>query len=178
MRSMTGGVSKSSPLIAYGNLLPLYQEGGYPLRRRRADEYPQGAGRICNAPSSRTAALGIGPYEHERGAAKNRRGGRTGSSAPTRGAVVDSGRRADEYPQGAGRICNAPSSRTAALGIGPYKHERGAAKNRRSGRTGSSAPTRGAVVDSGRRADRVVRPYKGVRYWAERRERFQSRYSS
>ena len=28
----------------------------------RADEYPQGAGRICNAPSSRTAALGIGPY--------------------------------------------------------------------------------------------------------------------
>ena len=29
--------------------------------------------------------------------------------------------RADEYPQGAGRICNAPSSRTAALGIGPYK---------------------------------------------------------
>ena len=28
---------------------------------------------------------------------------------------------ADEYPQGAGRICNAPSSRTAALGIGPYK---------------------------------------------------------
>ena len=30
--------------------------------------------------------------------------------------------RADEYPQGAGRICNAPSSRTAALGIGPYKH--------------------------------------------------------
>ena len=30
------------------------------------------------------------------------------------------GLRADEYPQGAGRICNAPSSRTAALGIGPY----------------------------------------------------------
>ena len=28
----------------------------------RADEYPQGAGRICNAPSSRTAALGIGSY--------------------------------------------------------------------------------------------------------------------
>ena len=28
---------------------------------------------------------------------------------------------ADEYPQGAGRICNAPSSRTAALGIGPYR---------------------------------------------------------
>ena len=29
---------------------------------KRADEYPRGAGRICNAPSSRTAALGIGPY--------------------------------------------------------------------------------------------------------------------
>ena len=40
---------------------PLHK-GGYPLRRGRADEYPQGAGRICNAPSSRTAALGIGPY--------------------------------------------------------------------------------------------------------------------
>ena len=42
--------------------LPLHK-GGYPLRRGRADEYPQGAGRICNAPSSRTAALGIGPYK-------------------------------------------------------------------------------------------------------------------
>ena len=31
---------------------------------------------------------------------------------------------ADEYPQGAGRICNAPSSRTAALGIGPYRDSR------------------------------------------------------
>ena len=29
---------------------------------KRADEYPRGAGRICNAPSSRTAALGIGSY--------------------------------------------------------------------------------------------------------------------
>ena len=45
--------------------LPLHK-GGYPLRRGRADEYPQGAGRICNAPSSRTAALGIGPYKHNR----------------------------------------------------------------------------------------------------------------
>ena len=45
--------------------LPLHK-GGYPLRRGRADEYPQGAGRICNAPSSRTAALGIGPYNHDR----------------------------------------------------------------------------------------------------------------
>ena len=147
MRSMTGGVSNSSPLIAYGNLSPLYQEGGHPLRRGRADEYPQGAGRICNAPSSRTAALGIGPYKHERGAAKNRRSGRTGSSAPTRGAAVDSGRRADEYPQGAGRICNAPSSRTAALGIGPYKHERGAAEDR--GATIPQSPTATAPFTQG-----------------------------
>ena len=29
-----------------------------------ADVYPQGAGRIRNAPTSRTAALGIGPYEY------------------------------------------------------------------------------------------------------------------
>ena len=34
--------------------------------KMRADEYPQGAGRICNAPSSRTAALGIGPYRVRR----------------------------------------------------------------------------------------------------------------
>ena len=33
----------------------------------RADESPQGAGRICNAPSSRTAALGIGPCGVRRG---------------------------------------------------------------------------------------------------------------
>ena len=39
-------------------------------------------------------------------------------------AQQDQHLRADEYPQGAGRICNAPSSRTAALGIGPYKHNR------------------------------------------------------
>ena len=45
---------------------------------------------------------------------------------------------ADEYPQGAGRICNAPSSRTAALGIGPYR-------------------VRWKIEG---RADRVVRPYK------------------
>ena len=126
---------------------PSTKRGGYPLRRGRADEYPQGAGRICNAPSSRTAALGIGPYKHERGAAKNRRGGRTGSSAPTRGAVVDSGRRADEYPQGAGRICNDPSSRTAALGIGPYKHERGAAEDR--GATIPQSPTATAPFTQG-----------------------------
>ena len=56
--------------------LPLHK-GGYPLRWGRADEYPQGAGRICNAPSSRTAALGIGPYIRGGG------DGRIGSSAPT-----------------------------------------------------------------------------------------------
>ena len=38
-------------------------------RKTQADEYPQGAGRICNAPSSRTAALGIGPYKPLSGAA-------------------------------------------------------------------------------------------------------------
>ena len=49
----------------------------------------------------------------------------TKSSAPA-GVKVNfkSCKRADEYPRGAGRICNAPSSRTAALGIGPYKHNR------------------------------------------------------
>ena len=49
----------------------------------------------------------------------------TESSAPA-GVKVNfkSCKRADEYPRGAGRICNAPSSRTAALGIGPYKHNR------------------------------------------------------
>ena len=41
-------------------------------RKTQADEYPQGAGRICNAPSSRTAALGIGPYKRERSAAEDR----------------------------------------------------------------------------------------------------------
>ena len=71
--------------------------------------------------------------------------GRTGSSAPTRGAVVDSGRRADEYPQGAGRICNAPSSRTAALGIGPYR----------------------ARCKTVKRADRGVRSYRHERSAAE-----------
>ena len=49
----------------------------------------------------------------------------TESSAPA-GVKVNfkSCKRADEYPRGAGRICNAPSSRTAALGIGPYKVRR------------------------------------------------------
>ena len=46
-------------------------------RKTQADEYPQGAGRICNAPSSRTAALGIGPY------IRGGEDGRIGSSAPT-----------------------------------------------------------------------------------------------
>ena len=58
-----GGKSKNNnpSVTASPRHLPLHK-GGYPLRRGRADEYPRGAGRICNAPSSRTAALGIGPY--------------------------------------------------------------------------------------------------------------------
>ena len=50
-------------------------------------------------------------------------------------AQQDQHLRADEYPQGAGRICNAPSSRTAALGIGPY------IRGGEDGRIGSSVPT-------------------------------------
>ena len=50
-------------------------------------------------------------------------------------AQQDQHLRADEYPQGAGRICNAPSSRTAALGIGPY------IRGGEDGQIGSSAPT-------------------------------------
>ena len=42
---------------------PLRWRGLFAAVRVKADEYPQGAGRICNAPSSRTAALGIGPYK-------------------------------------------------------------------------------------------------------------------
>ena len=56
-------------------------------------------------------------------------------------------KRADEYPRGAGRICNAPSSRTAALGIGPYKHERGAAEDR--GATIPQSPTATAPFTQG-----------------------------
>ena len=49
-------------VTAFAVTAPFTQGSLCPLRRGRADEYPQGAGRICNAPSSRTAALGIGPY--------------------------------------------------------------------------------------------------------------------
>ena len=60
----------------------------------------------------------------------------TESSAPA-GVKVNfkSCKRADEYPRGAGRICNAPSSRTAALGIGPY------IRDGEDGQIGSSVPT-------------------------------------
>ena len=51
-------------VTAFAVTAPFTQGSLCPLRRGRADEYPQGAGRICNAPSSRTAALGIGPYKH------------------------------------------------------------------------------------------------------------------
>ena len=40
-------------------------------------------------------------------------------TSPRRGRMRYGGW-ADVYPQGAGRIRNAPTSRTAALGIGPY----------------------------------------------------------
>ena len=70
----------------------------------------------------------------------------TKSSAPA-GVKVNfkSCKRADEYPRGAGRICNAPSSRTAALGIGPYR-------------------VRCKTV---KRADRGVHPYRHERSAAE-----------
>ena len=70
----------------------------------------------------------------------------TESSAPA-GVKVNfkSCKRADEYPRGAGRICNAPSSRTAALGIGPYR----------------------ARCKTVKRADRGVRSYRHERSAAE-----------
>ena len=39
-----------------------------------------------------------------------------------RGSPVKPDKRADVHPQGVGRIRSAPSSLTAALAIGPYKH--------------------------------------------------------
>ena len=52
-----------SPLFLWrATPLPFLKEKRKWGRKTQADEYPQGAGRICNAPSSRTAALGIGPY--------------------------------------------------------------------------------------------------------------------
>ena len=48
------------------NSFPFLKEKRKWGRKTQADEYPQGAGRICNAPSSRTAALGIGPYKDSR----------------------------------------------------------------------------------------------------------------
>ena len=38
------------------------------------------------------------------------------------GSPVKPDKRADVHPQGVGRICSAPSSLTAVLAIGPYKH--------------------------------------------------------
>ncbi|MBP3310652.1 MAG: hypothetical protein J6L72_00260, partial [Butyricicoccus sp.] len=64
-----------SPLSFLGRLKPFFsfwQRKKRTVSKMRADEYPQGAGRICNAPSSRTAALGIGPYKRERSAAEDR----------------------------------------------------------------------------------------------------------
>ena len=69
-------------------------------------------------------------------------------------AQQDQHLRADEYPQGAGRICNAPSSRTAALGIGPYIRGGG------DGRIGSSVPT----FQTEKRPWRCERTARGVNY--------------
>ena len=111
-----------SPLSFLGRLKPFFS---FWKRKKR-----MGLKTLPVCAERRQPPLGKGAFEW------------TESSAPA-GVKVNfkSCKRADKYPRGAGRICNAPSSRTAALGIGPYKHERGAAKNRRSGRTGSSAPT-------------------------------------
>ena len=91
--------------------------------------------------------------------------------------------RADEYPQGAGRICNAPSSRTAALGIGPYKHPMTLLENLRDCHGSRARKERAPGIPRGMmrgkcahwlamtrlfwicplrrgRADRGVRPYK------------------
>ena len=59
-------VSHSSLFLWRATPFPFLAEKRKWSRKTRADEYPRGAGRICNAPSSRTAALGIGPYKHNR----------------------------------------------------------------------------------------------------------------
>ena len=95
------------------------------------------------ASSDAAAVLFFLKKEKEKnGGAKRNRAGNARPYTHKRSCGAKSQNRADEYPQGAGRICNAPSSRTAALGIGPYNHDR-------------KCGTR-----SKKRADRVVRPYK------------------
>ena len=66
----SGAMAARDALPVLRGLLFLWRATPFPFlkekrkwrRKTQADEYPQGAGRICNAPSSRTAALGIGPY--------------------------------------------------------------------------------------------------------------------
>ena len=94
-----------SPLSFLGRLKPFFS---FWKRKKR-----MGSKTLPVCAERRQPPLGKGAFEW------------TKSSAPA-GVKVNfkSCKRADEYPRGAGRICNAPSSRTAALGIGPYKHNR------------------------------------------------------
>ena len=94
-----------SPLFFLGRLKPFFS---FWKRKKR-----MGSKTLPVCAERRQPPLGKGAFEW------------TKSSAPA-GVKVNfkSCKRADEYPRGAGRICNAPSSRTAALGIGPYKHNR------------------------------------------------------
>ena len=88
------------------------------------------------ASSDAAAVLFFLKKEKEKnGGAKRNRAGNARPYTHKRSCGAKSQNRADAYPQGAGRICNAPSSRTAALGIGPYIRGGG------DGRIGSSAPT-------------------------------------
>ena len=90
-----------SPLSFLGRLKPFFS---FWKRKKR-----MGSKTLPVCAERRQPPLGKGAFEW------------TESSAPA-GVKVNfkSCKRADEYPRGAGRICNAPSSRTAALGIGPY----------------------------------------------------------
>ena len=94
-----------SPLSFLGRLKPFFS---FWKRKKR-----MGSKTLPVCAERRQPPLGKGAFEW------------TESSVPA-GVKVNfkSCKRADEYPRGAGRICNAPSSRTAALGIGPYKHNR------------------------------------------------------
>ena len=93
--------------------------------KMRADEYPQGAGRICNAPSSRTAALGIGPYKHPMTLLENLRdchGSRARKErAPgiPRGMMRGKAHKPHQLPQRGSQA--AAAGLRADEGIGPYK---------------------------------------------------------
>ena len=93
--------------------------------KMRADEYPQGAGRICSAPSSRTAALGIGPYKHPMTRLENLRdchGSRAHKErAPgiPRGMMRGKAHKPRQLPQRGSQA--AAAGLRADEGIGPYK---------------------------------------------------------